>query len=162
MRVCHCRRNVPSRTLCAGFPSNAGNDLQELHLFNITTKTWANLSGPVHGLVPSPRESFGFTAARGIVYTFGGLGNNGSQYVSMAVEVQPPIALFGSSLNQNEAPFVLFSPKFCSPSWGSHRLRPFQHDMGEHHRCLHQWSITERLCGPCSCGGSALSFRRQN
>ena len=53
-----------------------GNVLSDLHSFNSIAKVWTDLSALVKGIVPTARQSHGFTSADGKLYVHGGVDAN--------------------------------------------------------------------------------------
>ena len=54
----------------------AGFSFNDLHAYDPANRTWTNLSDPLSGQPPSPRESHGLIAAGGRLYVMGGFCNN--------------------------------------------------------------------------------------
>ena len=55
--------------------------LNDLHVYDPAEMAWTDLSFPVSGTPPSPRQAHGFTSASGKLYVHGGLGTSGERVI---------------------------------------------------------------------------------
>ena len=61
--------------------------LNDLHMYDLSTSMWVDLSRNVSGASPSPRQLHGFTSCSDNLYVFGGWDGEGREYISDTLAV---------------------------------------------------------------------------
>ena len=88
-------------------PFQSTGNLNDLHVLNTDSGVWREISFVTSGIVPEQRHSFGFVAAEGKIYVFGGSCNVNS--VSAIVNSRTdPLNVQGSNFWADNYPY---SPK---------------------------------------------------